>query len=67
MKRWAGIREIIIGANLNNVFDSHYAANGWVYSAISEANGHTNANRYREIGFIPMAGRNFMVSLTVKL
>lgn len=67
MKRWAGIREIIIGANLNNVFDSHYAANGWVYSAISEANGHTNANRYREIGFIPMAGRNFMVNLTVKL
>lgn len=67
MKRWAGIREIIIGANLNNVFDSHYAANGWVYSAIYASGGHTNDNRYRQIGFFPMAGRNFMVNLTVKL
>ncbi len=62
----AGIKQIIVGANLNNVFDAHYAASGWVYSAIYESGGHTNDNRYREIGYIPMAGRTFMANLTLK-
>ena len=66
MKRFAGLREITIGANLNNVFDAHYAASGWVYSAIYASGGHTNDNRYREIGYIPMAGRNFMANVTLK-
>lgn len=66
MKRFAGLREITIGANLNNVFDAHYAASGWVYSAIYASGGHTNDNRYREIGYIPMAGRNFMCNVTLK-
>ncbi len=57
---------IIIGANLNNVFDAHYAAGGWVYSAIYESGGHSNGNRYREIGYIPMAGRNVMANLTFR-
>lgn len=57
---------IIVGCNLNNVFNRHYAASGWVYSAIYESGGHTNDNRYREIGFIPMAGRNAMANLTFR-
>ena len=60
------LKEIVIGANLNNVFDAHYAASGWVYSAIYASGGHTNDNRYREIGYIPMAGRNFMANLTLR-
>ncbi len=66
MKKWAGIKEIVVGANLNNVFDVHYAASGWVYSAIYASGGHPNENRYREIGYIPMAGRNFMANLTIR-
>lgn len=66
MKRFAGLREIVVGANVNNIFDAHYAAAGWVYSAIYASGGHTNDNRYREIGYIPMAGRNFMANLTLK-
>jgi len=66
MKKWAGIKEIVVGANLNNVFDAHYAASGWVYSAIYASGGHTNDNRYREIGYIPMAGRNVMANVTIR-
>ncbi len=58
--------EITLGANLNNVFNRHYAAGGWVYSAIYESGGHGNDNRYREIGYIPMAGRNIMTNLTFR-
>lgn len=61
-----GVKEVILGINLNNVFDAHYAASGWVYSAIYASGGHTNDNRYREIGYIPMAGRNFMANVTLK-
>ncbi len=62
----AGLKEIQLGLNLNNVFDAHYAASGWVYSAIYASGGHTNDNRYRQIGYIPMAGRNIMTNLTIK-
>lgn len=62
----AGVKQIVIGANLNNVFNAHYATSGWVYSAIYESGGHTNDNRYREIGYIPVAGRTFMANLTLK-
>ncbi len=60
------IRDLVAGLNLNNVFNSHYAASGWVYSAICESAGHTNANRYRQIGYIPMAGFNVMGNLTFR-
>ncbi|MCR4959107.1 MAG: TonB-dependent receptor [Prevotella sp.] len=61
-----GIREAVIGFNMNNVFDKHYAASGWVYSSILEDYGHPNENRYYQIGFIPMAGRTMMGSVTLK-
>jgi iron complex outermembrane receptor protein len=55
-----------VGFRVNNVFDAHYAASGWVYSSILEDYGHPNENRYYQIGFIPMAGRTFMGSVTMR-
>ncbi len=51
-----GMKEITIGVNFSNLFSRRYAASGWVYSAVCESYGHTNDNRYYQIGFIPMAG-----------
>ena len=55
-----------VGFRVNNVFDAHYAASGWVYSSILEDYGHPNESRYYQIGFIPMAGRTFMGSVTMR-
>ena len=60
------VKEAVFKVNFNNIFDKHYAASGWVYSAIYESVGHTNDNRYYQIGFIPMAGFNMMANLTLK-
>jgi iron complex outermembrane receptor protein len=60
------IKEAIFGLNLNNVFNRRYAASGWVYSAICESGGHTNDNRYYQIGFIPMAGFTMMGNVTLR-
>jgi iron complex outermembrane receptor protein len=60
------LKEIVLGLNVNNVFDAHYAASGWVYSALYASGGHGNDNRYYQIGFIPMAGRSLMGSLTLR-
>ena len=60
------MKEAIFGLNFNNVFNRRYAASGWVYSAIYESGGHTNDNRYYQIGFIPMAGFTMMGSVTLR-
>ncbi len=60
------LKEVAIGLNFNNLFNRHYAASGWVYSAVAESYGHTPDNRYYQIGFIPMAGFTTMASLTLK-
>ncbi len=60
------LREAIFGLNFNNIFSRRYAASGWVYSAIYESGGHTNDNRYYQIGFIPMAGFTMMGNVTLK-
>jgi len=59
-------KEVILGLNFNNIFSRRYAANGWVYSAIYESGGHTNDNRYYQIGFIPMAGFTMMGNVTLR-
>ena len=59
-------KEVVLGLNVNNIFDAHYAASGWVYSAIYASGGHANDNRYYQIGFIPMAGRTVTGSLTMR-
>ena len=59
------VKEAIFKVNFNNIFNKHYAASGWVYSAILGEN-HPNDNRYYQIGYIPMAGFNVMANLTLK-
>ncbi|MBQ6209536.1 MAG: TonB-dependent receptor plug domain-containing protein [Prevotella sp.] len=66
VKKALGIKEVTVGMNFNNVFNRHYAASGWVYSAIAESYGHANDNRYYQIGFIPMAGFTTMGTLTLR-
>ena len=65
-KRLIGLKEAIFGVNLNNIFNRHYAASGWVYSSILDNDGHPNENRYTQLGFIPMAGFNVMGSVALK-
>ncbi len=60
------VKEAIFKVNCNNVFNKHYAASAWVYSALCESGGHTNDNRYYQIGYIPMAGFNVMGNLTLR-
>lgn len=50
------MRSIDFGLKLGNIFNSHFAQSGWVYSAVAGSYGHTNDNRYTQIGFIPSAG-----------
>jgi len=59
-------KEAILGVNVNNVFDAHVATSGWVYSSILDGYGHPNENRYYQIGFIPMAGRTVMGTVTLR-
>lgn len=64
--RFAGLREVVVGCDFNNIFNRHYAASGWVYSTILDNDGHPNDNRYTQIGWIPMAGFNVMGNITLK-
>jgi iron complex outermembrane receptor protein len=65
-KRFAGVKEVVFGLNLNNIFDAHYANSGWVYSAVSKSSDYTNDNRYYQIGYIPMAGFTAMGNVTIR-
>lgn len=65
-QRFLGLREVIFGLNLSNLFNSRHAQSVWVYSAICESAGHPNDNRYYQIGFIPSAGFTAMGSVTIK-
>ncbi len=60
------LKELRLGLTLNNVFNSHFATSGWVYSAISESDGHPNDNRYYQIGFVPNAGFTALGNVTLK-
>ena len=59
------LKEAVFGLNFNNLFNRRYAASGWVYSAVCESYGHSNDNRYYQIGFIPMAGFTMAGSVTL--
>ena len=61
-----GVKEAVFSLNLNNIFNARYASSGWVYSAIAESYGHTNDNRYYQIGFVPMAGFTMMGGITLR-
>ena len=60
------LKEAVFGLNFNNLFNRRYAASGWVYSAVCESYGHSNDNRYYQIGFIPMAGFTMTGSVTLR-
>ncbi len=60
-----GLKHILFGLNLNNIFNSHYASSGWVYSAIVGA-AYPEQNRYYQIGYVPMAGFTAMGSIALK-
>ena len=59
------IKNIVIGADLNNVFNSRCATSGGVYSAIL-GDTYPNNNRYYQIGFIPAAPFSALAHLTLK-
>ena len=60
------LKEVVLGLSFNNLFNRHYATSGWVYSAIAESYGHSDSNRYYQIGFIPMSGFTMMSHLTLR-
>ena len=61
-----GVKQVVFGLSLNNIFDRHYASSGWVYSAVSQKSGYDLDNRYYQIGFIPMAGFTAMGNITLR-
>lgn len=65
-KKQKCLKEVLFGLNFNNIFNSHYAASGWVYSAVSDSSKYTNDKRYYQIGFMPMAGFTMMGNITLK-
>lgn len=60
------LKAIVFGFTVNNVFDRHYAASGWVYSAYDKDNMANNDKRYYQIGYIPMAGTTVMGNITLR-
>ncbi|HBN01085.1 MAG TPA: TonB-dependent receptor, partial [Rikenellaceae bacterium] len=60
------LREITLGLDVNNIFNAHVATSGWVYSAVCESAGHSNDNRYYQLGFVPMSGTTALGRLTLK-
>lgn len=54
-------KEILVSFQLNNLFNIRYEANGYTY------NYFFGGQRIVENFFYPMAGRNFMMGLSVKL
>ena len=59
------LKDILFGLQLNNIFNRHYAASGWVYSSIV-GDLQPNDKRYYQIGYIPMAGFTVMGSVTFR-
>ncbi len=60
------LKEVVFGLSMNNIFDRHYAASGWVYSAYQKDTDKDTDPRYYQIGFIPMAGFNMMGNITLR-
>ena len=60
------LKEVVLGVSVNNIFDRHYAASGWVYSAYNKKDMKDNDPRYYQIGFVPMAGTTMMANITLR-
>ena len=60
------MKEIALGFRVNNLFNTKYETNGWVYTAVSESAGYTLENRYKEDGYFTQAGTNVMGSIAFR-
>ena len=56
---------IVVGADLNNIFNARCATSGWVYSAIL-GDVHPENDRYYQIGFIPTAPFSALAHITLQ-
>jgi iron complex outermembrane recepter protein len=52
-------KEVKFHLLINNLFDSKYESNAWVYSYIY------NSQRYKMDGYFPQAGTNFLLSVNI--
>jgi len=55
------IKELVLYVQINNVLNEQYETNAWVYSYFSEG------QRYKEDGYFPQAGINFMGGIRIRL
>lgn len=60
-KRVFGLKQVVLGADFNNIFDRHYAASGYVYY-----DWYNNNKRNSTVAYIPMAGFNCLGTVTLK-
>lgn len=60
-KRMLGLKQVVLGADFNNIFDRHYAASGYVYY-----DWYNNNKRNSTVAYIPMAGFNCLGTVTLK-
>ena len=60
-----GLKHLLLGLDLGNIFNARYASNGWVYSAIVGST-YPQDNRYYQIGYNPSAGFTLMGNVTLR-
>ena len=60
-KRVLGLKQVVLCADFNNIFDRHYAASGYVYY-----DWYNNNKRNSTVAYIPMAGFNCLGTVTLK-
>lgn len=56
-----GLKQIVLGADFNNIFNRHYAASGYVYY-----DWYNDGKRSSTLAYIPMAGFNCMGHVSLK-
>ena len=57
----AGIKNVKLGLDFNNIFNRHYAANGYTWYG-----WYNGGQRYAAMSYMPMAGFNVMGHVTLK-
>lgn len=65
-KNNARLKQIVCGVDFNNIFNRHFAQNGWVYSSVVPDYGFNENNRYTQIGYTPSAGFTVMGHVTLR-
>lgn len=74
VSRWVG-QNLRLIASINNVFNAHYASNGWTYRFVSPDYDprpddpfvrRESGDVYHQAGFFPQAGRHWMLSVVAE-